>query len=197
MPSLHQLAEVPPDDEPVGLQIRDLRKAKRMTLTELAERIGRSVGYVSQVERGLSEVPLSTLKDIAEALEVQMSWFFQGTGEAPKEEAGYVVRAGNRRQLKFSGSGVVEEMLSPNLRGEGLVLLGTFEPGASTGAPNVRDVEESGLVLEGTFGLDFADRKFLLSAGDSFVIPRGASHTCHNPGDGPCAVVWFITPAIY
>jgi hypothetical protein len=46
----------------VGGQIRDLRKAKGLTIAELAERIDRSVGYVSQIERNLSELSIPDLK---------------------------------------------------------------------------------------------------------------------------------------
>src|SRR5690606_7249885 len=40
--------------EGLAILVRDLRKHKNVTLGELAERIGRSVGFLSQVERGLS-----------------------------------------------------------------------------------------------------------------------------------------------
>lgn len=52
----------------VGGQIRDLRKAKGMTIAGLAERIERSIGYVSQIERDISELSIPDLKRIAEAL---------------------------------------------------------------------------------------------------------------------------------
>ncbi len=45
----------------IGLQIRDLRKAKGITLSAIAEKISRSVGYVSQVERGVSSLTISVL----------------------------------------------------------------------------------------------------------------------------------------
>ncbi|WP_325073284.1 helix-turn-helix domain-containing protein, partial [Pseudomonas guariconensis] len=40
--------------EGLAILIRDLRKFKGLTLGELAQRIGRSVGFLSQVERGVS-----------------------------------------------------------------------------------------------------------------------------------------------
>ena len=50
----------------IGAEIRDLRKARGLTLEDLAGRIGRSVGYVSQVERGISPLTIPNLKAIAE-----------------------------------------------------------------------------------------------------------------------------------
>ena len=49
----------------LGQQIRDLRKARQMTLAELAERVNRSVGYLSQVERGASSLPIGVLQAIS------------------------------------------------------------------------------------------------------------------------------------
>lgn len=38
--------------EALAILIHDLRKFKNLTLGELAERVDRSVGFLSQVERG-------------------------------------------------------------------------------------------------------------------------------------------------
>ncbi len=182
---------------PVGHLIRDLRKAKRITLVDLAERIGRSLGYVSQVERGISEVSITTLKEIADALEVQISWFFQGGSTAPLEERDLVVRRGQRKQLNFARTGVTEELLSPHMRGASLMILGTFDPAASTGAPSEREAEESGLVLEGTLTVEIDGQVIKLETGDSFVIPAGAKRTCKNLANKRCVVAWCLVPAIY
>ena len=61
------------ESSPLGGQIRDLRAARGMSLAALAEAIGKSIGYVSQIERGRSEISISTLKAISEALGVQIS----------------------------------------------------------------------------------------------------------------------------
>ena len=100
-----------PADLAMGRQIRDQRKAKRTTIAELAARIGRSVGYVSQIERGLSAVTITVLQQIASALDVNVSWFFQGAPTAPEGERDFIVRRANRRHLRIGGSGVSEELL--------------------------------------------------------------------------------------
>ena len=57
----------------VGEQIRDLRKIRTLTLQGLADKISRSVGYVSQIERNISDVSIPVLKEIAEALDVNIN----------------------------------------------------------------------------------------------------------------------------
>ena len=182
----------------VGGQIRDLRKAKGLTIAELAESIDRSVGFVSQIERNLSELSIPDLKRIAEALEVQISWFFQSSVAVPAEERGRIVRKENRRRLSLSGIGVVEELLSPSLGGATELVLTRVPPRSTTGAEFVtRKAEESGLVLQGQMELWVGARHFLLEEGDSFCIQPEESHRIHNPGDVESIVVWVITPPVY
>ena len=186
-----------PDTILVGRQIRDLRKAKGLTIAGLAGRIERSVGHVSQIERNLSELSVPDLKRIAEALEVQISWFFHPTAEVPAAEREHIVRRGNRRRLKLSGR-VTEELLSPSLGGASELVLTRVPPRTTTGEEFVtRQAEESGLVLHGRLDLWVGDRLFHLEEGDSFRFGAGEPHRIHNPGDIETVVVWVITPPVY
>ena len=186
--------------EPVGPgpQIRELRKLRRLVLKDLAGLADCSVGYLSQVERGLSEISITHLSRIAQALGVPLAWFFQPQSEPNLDPSRqYVVRGDQRRKLSYTGSGVQEEMLSPSMRGESLIILTRTEPGANGGEAISRSVEESGLVLAGELELSIDGRWLHLDTGDSFQIPRGISHEFRNPGRVMSEVVWFITPANY
>ena len=185
-------------DHHLGHQIRDLRRAKNITIPDLAARIERSVGWLSQIERGLSAVTISALHQIAAALEVQVAWFFGQGATPPADELGLVLRRRNRRTLDFHGSGVHEEILSPNLSGQLLLVESTFAPGASTGdRDRERRGEEAGLLLSGALDLVVDGRTLHLQAGDSFAFTRSGPHRCHNPGSVPAVVLWVITPPSY
>ena len=60
----------------LAILIHDLRKHKKFTLKELADRIGRSVGFLSQVERGLSRPTVADLTAISETLGVPTTYFY-------------------------------------------------------------------------------------------------------------------------
>ena len=60
----------------LGADIRALRKARGLTLAELAQTLGRSVGWLSQVERDMSEPAINDLRDLAWALDVSISSLF-------------------------------------------------------------------------------------------------------------------------
>ena len=96
----------------VGQDIRALRKARGLTLIDLAGRLDRSVGWMSQVERDISRPSIEELRALAKALEVNISLFF-GQAAVEEGEQGRIVRKQARRQLG-GGDGLTEELLSPN-----------------------------------------------------------------------------------
>lgn len=95
-------SQISPAESPQGLSLgadlRALRRARGMTLAELGDIVDRSVGWLSQVERDLSEPSISDLRQIAKALGISISMLF-GPSKAPANEAGYVVRKGARRAI--------------------------------------------------------------------------------------------------
>jgi transcriptional regulator with XRE-family HTH domain len=183
---------------PLGSQIRDLRAARGMSLARLAGAIGKSVGYVSQIARGRSEVSISTLKSISDALDVQIGWFFQGYDPRVPAEHGYVVRRENRRRLNFPGTGIEEELLSPTLTGEAELIQSRFAPGAKSGDRQVsRMAEQSGYVIAGELELHVGSRRFRLRTGDSFRIGRGEAFSARNPGTETSVSLWVIAPPRY
>jgi len=185
-------------DIPIGDQIRELRRARQLTIADLARRIERSIGYVSQIERNLSAISISDLQRIADAMGVQISWFFQGQCMAPATERHTIVRRQNRRSLRFTGTGVREELLSPDLRGQIEMIITTFGPGSRTGdKERERKGEEAGMVISGTLEISVDDQVFTLHEGDSFAFREPGSHCCHNPGNEDAVVVWVYSPPAY
>ena len=65
----------------LGEQIRNIRKSRDFTLKALAEQTGLSIGYISQIERNLTDPSLSTLRKISAALDVP-TYLFMGEAEA-------------------------------------------------------------------------------------------------------------------
>lgn len=180
----------------LGEEIRSLRRVRGMTLAELASRTGRSVGYLSQLERGLSEASIGVLQHIAQALGVQVGWFFPAGDDAPAAERSMIVRRANRRRLGFA-SGITEHLLSPNLSGQIELIHTRLEPGADSGEPYTHQGEEAGVVLRGRLQLWVDGQEFALEAGDSFSYPSHLPHRYWNPGDEATEALWAVTPPTY
>jgi transcriptional regulator with XRE-family HTH domain len=189
-------ADHPDEEFELGQQIRALRKIKGLTLQQIAEEVGVSTGYLSQIERNRSRLPIGVLKKIANVLGVQLSWFFQPGVIGPADERDFIVRSGRRRKMSFTGTGISEELLSPNLNGPLEVLLSTIAPGADSDFYS-HDGVEAGLVIQGVMDLWIGDKSFRLEKGDSFSFSSTTPHRCANPGPEPTEVVWVITPPHY
>jgi len=182
----------------VGQQIRELRRSNGLTLTDLKKLTGRSVGNLSEMERGVSPITIEALDAIANALDVSISWFFGGPAIADVEERDVVVRRKARREINLSQAGTREELLSPYLTGQLELILTTFSPDAGTGeAGRMRKGEEGGMVLSGTLELNVNGHTYLLEEGDSFQMRGIGKHWCRNPGAVDTVVMWAISPATY
>ncbi|EJD2377185.1 helix-turn-helix transcriptional regulator, partial [Salmonella enterica] len=60
----------------VGQKIRELRKARKMTITQLAALTDWDVGNISRLERGMQGYSAQSIQKIAEALQVPVSELF-------------------------------------------------------------------------------------------------------------------------
>ena len=60
----------------IGLRIKALRTEKKYTLKYLSENSGLSIGFLSQLERGMTSVAIDSLDKISKVLDVELSSFF-------------------------------------------------------------------------------------------------------------------------
>lgn len=179
----------------LGADLRALRKARGLTLSDIADRLDRSVGWLSQVERDLSEPSISDLRQIAACLDVPMSMLF-AHHDVSADEAGYVVRSGARRPMGSGEEGLIEELLSPDLTDDFEMVHSTFRPGARMREPASRPTQEVGYMLAGRLDLRIGERHFTVGPGDSFRI-RHETYQWANPYAEPAVAVWVIAPPVY
>ncbi|MEY9515969.1 transcriptional regulator with XRE-family HTH domain [Bradyrhizobium elkanii] len=102
----------PAMDLAVGRRIRDLRRSKEMSLEVVAARTDLSIGFISQIERGLSSPSLRVLATLADVLGVGIAALF---GATPKDDGagGVVTREVQRAELKLWRTGISKQLLSP------------------------------------------------------------------------------------
>jgi transcriptional regulator with XRE-family HTH domain len=183
--------------EKIGQKLRALRKASGLSLTELAARTGFSIGFLSQVERDLSNLSVKALFDLSRALGVNISYFFDAGVQEEAQPAGPIVRAHERRKI-FYGQGVCDELASPASNTELELLWSRFAPGASSGEHAYHhNGQEAGIVITGRLDLVIGGETYRLEAGDSFGFESSIPHRYSNPGLTEAIVVWAITPPTY
>lgn len=186
---------LPHTPDTLGADVRALRKSRGLTLAQMAEMLDRSVGWLSQVERDISEPSITDLRDIAAKLEVSVSMLFRHEA-APAKEAGYVVRKGTRRPIGSQIAGLVEELLSPDLTDDFEMVHSTFAPHSRIKDHVTRPTQEVGYVLSGQLEIEIAGTTHLINPGDSFRI-RGEAFRWANPFDEPAVAIWAIAPPVY
>ncbi|MEM9579880.1 MAG: XRE family transcriptional regulator [Pseudomonadota bacterium] len=192
------------DIKRLGSEIREVRKARGMTLKGLSAHLSCSAAYLSRIERGDARVSQKLLGEISTALAVEAEWFFPAqAGDGPLERR-HVVRAAHRRALSdmYTRSrdelGFEDQLLSSTLSGQCYLILSRFSPG--TGNPPepmegyVFDGEQHAIVISGTVELQLGDEQIILQAGDSFSYPSTIAHRFRNHGQEEATMVWAMSP---
>jgi transcriptional regulator with XRE-family HTH domain len=62
----------------IGKRIRAARKHRKMSLSALGDELGLTYQQVQKYETGINRISASTLLKIADALEVKITYFFEG-----------------------------------------------------------------------------------------------------------------------
>jgi len=182
--------EESPVDRIVGERLRSLRKARDMPIEALARASERSIGYVSQIERGLSSPTLRDVAVFARVLEVPFVELLKQPAERESDEP--VRFDADRSSVSFRGTGIRKRILAPRNRGAIDFYLMEIEIGGTTGAtPYSHDGEEAGFVLKGMIQLNVGERQYRLSRGDSFRFRSRIEHQFSNRGDEPAEVLWI------
>ncbi len=176
------------DDIALPKMLRDLRLRKGLTVRDLAQRIGRSVGFISQIERGLSQPSVEDLQAISDALGVHSMYFLQQS--AAKGHA-WLSRPPMRRTLRYA-NGVTDHVVSPALSNKFIMLETRLEAGAAFEEHRLLESEEqAGYVLQGKIILSVDGEEMELQKGDAFQINSATSYRCVNASTQPARVLWI------
>ena len=176
----------------VGKTLRELRRSRRITIQQLADGLNRSTGYISQLERGLSQPTLKDLYAACTIFGVPMSWFVDLEEKQPEaeREKDIVVRGNQRRFMLHRGART--ELLTPQLDSDVEFMISTFEPGLETEPKNVPTAgAEYGYIQKGRLELWVDEEKFELFEGDSYRFDRSLTYRSRNPSKTePTIIIW-------
>lgn len=179
----------------LGQDLRVLRKQRGLTLVDVAEQVDRSLGWLSQVERDISEPTMDELSALAKVYSVTTKSFFGKSPPDPREE-GRIVRKNARRPLSARVPGLLEELVSPDLTDDFEMVHSTFAPGASRTQNVARATQEVAFIVSGQLDITLEGETFTLHPGDSFRI-RGEPFRWANRTKKPCVAIWVIAPPVY
>lgn len=162
----------------IGSKIKALRTAKKYTLKQLSEESGLSIGFLSQLERGMSSIAIDSLARLADILGVSLSVFFESPEPARQDP---VSRSFNLNCSQISPQ-IIQYLLSSDVkRFRILPRIFLLMPFANSGPDRLEmythEGEEFVYVLEGVLTIYVGDGEYCLNPGDSIQID---SHVPHN-----------------
>lgn len=176
----------------LGKNIMSIRKKHAISLRDLADSIGISASMLSQVERGLANPSISTMKLIADALGEPLYNFFLPNN---RQEDSLVSRAATRQKYAFSPSTSSWESLQHRPDGyscehlsspdSNLEMLRVCLPPhcSSNMIPRSHDEPECAYVESGTVKIELGDSSADLSEQDAVTIPAKTPHRWINESD--------------
>jgi len=197
-----------------GKTIRLHRQLRSLTLKDLAAQTGLSISFLSEVERGISQPSIASLRKIAQTLGISLLGLSENgeygcegnpLGGFPirysRQNGTYitdakVVRAGKRKRISFPGMHGYFELLTPDLNRLIEALSFKVEPGFESGREHFKDPpgEKFMLILEGTFEFHVGDEVFVLNSMDSLSYPADAPVFYKVIGQKTVKGILVITP---
>ena len=170
----------------IGMIIRARRNQNNVTLTELSEKTGLSIGYLSQFERGLTSTTSDTIDKIAAALDMDIN---KETVENKNNSP--ILRSYERSLSTIEGHSIIKYNLSnmdgmENMNPRFVVLLPMEEvPDCYT-----HSGQEFIYVLEGILSVELEDQIYDLYPEDAAHYKSTTPHNWFNRTSKP---VKFIT----
>lgn len=181
----------------IGAKIKKLRKARKLTLQDVARETGFSPALISQVENNNVSPPIATLSKIARFFDVKISMFFEEEEEERKFE---VVKKSERRVVSRvisrtgTGHGYTYEALSYRKRNKKMEpFLLTVSERASDESLYNHEGEEFLLILEGKAEVLLEGEKILLEEGDAVYFDSSLKHRLLSYDGGEVKVLAVVT----
>ena len=183
---------------PLGARIRELRKARGLSLARLAAECACSQSFLSQLERGLTSVSIPVLGTICKALSVTLSDFFAGLEEGDHAPAladplSSVLRAQEQVGVNLSKAAIKYRFLTRDKPERGFDIVIGEIPSGYVYPPGTHEGEEFGYILEGRLRLWIEDREYTLEPGDSYHVVSTSPHGYQALGQEPVKVLWVQT----
>jgi len=175
--SSKSIVMIPMGEVNVGRRLRELRAERDLSVRALAEKSSLAINTLSLIENGKTSPSVSTLQQIAAALDVPITAFFETN--TPSTKIVYT-KADSRPSADFAhgtladlGAGMADPAVQP--------FVITLESNRGSGAnPIVHTGHEFVYCLEGRIAYTLEERTYLLEPGDSLLFESHLPHRWQN-----------------
>lgn len=181
----------------IGAKIKELRKARKLTLQSVATETGFSPALISQIENNNVSPPIATLSKLARFFDVKISHFFEEEEEVRRYE---VVRVEDRRVVSRviskagKGHGYTYEALSVhNLNKKMEPFVVSVSERSDDETMYSHEGEEFILIISGTAEVLLDEERIKLEAGDAIYFDSSMRHRLLSYDGSEVQVLAIVT----
>jgi len=176
----------------IGSRLRAARRSQQFTIDHLAVATGLTKGFISRIERDMTSPSVATLVSLCEVLHVNIGDLFASSDVE-------LVTAAGAPRINLGGDGVNERLLTPRRESRVQVVRSTIVPGGSGGGQlyTINSPVDVVHVLAGSVTMQFSDRTWSLTAGDSLTFDGREPHNWQADPEVETELMWILAPAAW
>lgn len=181
----------------IGNKIKEVRKAKGITVQALADRAEVSKGLISQIENNRAIPSLPVLMKVILSLQINLPDFFEELRSVTGEQPVLIVRQSEYRSIqKEADKGFdYKRILTRTIAGGSTdIVLLELKKGASRKQLVHTEAYEYKYIIRGSLNYEIEGKDYLLEEGDSIFFDGRLGHKLSNPGktDTLILVIYFF-----
>lgn len=177
----------------IGFKISETRKKRGYSIREFAKRVDLSAALLSQIERGLANPSLNTLRMIADGLNIPLYTLFI---DEIKHEL-LILRKEDRQTIDRNPDNVVFDLLSPDyMKSNVEILWAVLNPKTeTTEGYMLHEKEEFAIVMKGTVWVIIDNEEYELYEGDTVRLLPRMKHKFRNDTNEAVEVLYILAPS--
>lgn len=183
----------------LGITLKKLRLQHHMTLQDMAEKTDLSAGFLSKVERNLSNPSINNLQKICYALNITVN-DLAAPEESDPGETDEILLEGEHAKLHRKENRLLIYNLNGNIKLESIFSnMANFKldamtlTGSEAGYMSSKHrYDEVGVVSSGRIALKIEEQdEYELGEGDAILIPANTEHTVRKLSDETSVSYWI------
>lgn len=176
----------------LGKRVLEDRKSKGLNIRDFSKLTGLSTSIISQIERGIGNPSIHSLRLIANALNVPLYTLFIDD----VDHQSLILKKQDRKKVYRENSDhIVFDLLTPDYMHSNVdILWSIINPHAETTESYMQhNKEEHAIIIRGTAWVVMEDNEYLLEDGDSVRILPRMKHKFINRSSEQCEILFILS----
>jgi transcriptional regulator with XRE-family HTH domain len=182
------------EGESLGARLRARRKAIGKTMQQVADEANLTIGFISQIERGISTPSLASLYNVAKALDASVDMF---VSQAPARTHPVATHAGQRPTFKVDGTSRSYEFLERGFADAKLNACLSHVPPGHASEMMSHEGEDFVYLVSGEMLYEVDGVQYDLKAGDTLHFDSRRPHRGTNVGTDTAIELWVGTMRLF